>query len=417
HMSLQSASHKWYVPFEALALKSVLSATAGVHLLIAVLELVRDRADLAGLAVLASLGFAAIRWVLPTAMSGAVRINTARFAVLVTAIAAALLTLGSGLSIYTVWARVWSWLPLVAAGAGLISPYLTGWARRQLPSEALETGLSRNRRLYPLFQRIGSHILLVHASILVLLPNIWIADVSVSPGNLLGGGLGDAFSLEHYVTMLGGSDFWMWTRNSIIVAVGTTIFGLFLAVPAAYAFSRFSFYGRQPAMFSFIVVQMFPGAIILVPYFLVMKTLGLLNTSIGLIIAYSVTALPLCIWMLKGFFDAVPKELEEAAKLDGCSTTQIFLRIILPLSLPAVAVTGIFSFLTAWNEFLLALVFNTSNDQFTLPVGLASLIPTDNQRWGDFAAASLLVSVPVVILFILFQKSLIQGLSSGAVKG
>ena len=170
-------------------------------------------------------------------------------------------------------------------------------------------------------------------------------------------------------------------------------------------------------MFAFLLVQMFPGVIILVPYFLVMKALGLLNTSLGLILAYSVTALPLCVWMLKGFFDTVPRELEEAALVDGCSQTQVFWRIVLPLSLPAVAVTALFSFLAAWNEFLLALTFNTSEEMYTLPVGLASLISSTGQAWGDFAAASLLVSLPVVVLFIAFQRFLIEGLSAGGVKG
>ena len=162
---------------------------------------------------------------------------------------------------------------------------------------------------------------------------------------------------------------------------------------------------------------MFPGIIILVPYFMVMKSLGLLNSHLGLIMAYSVTALPLCVWMLKGFFDTVPRELEEAAMLDGCNRFEIFAKIVLPLSLPAIAVTALFSFLAAWNEFLLALTFNTSNDMYTLPVGLASMISSTGQSWGDFAAASLLVSLPVVILFILFQKFLIEGLSAGGVKG
>ena len=120
---------------------------------------------------------------------------------------------------------------------------------------------------------------------------------------------------------------------------------------------------------------------------------------------------------LKGFFDTVPRELEEAALMDGCSQTQVFWKIVLPLSLPAVAVTALFSFLAAWNEFLLALTFNTSESMYTLPVGLASLISSTGQAWGDFAAASLLVSLPVVVLFIVFQRFLIEGLSAGGVKG
>ena len=122
-------------------------------------------------------------------------------------------------------------------------------------------------------------------------------------------------------------------------------------------------------------------------------------------------------WMLKGFFDTIPRELEEAAALDGCNQFQIFTKVVLPLSMPAVAVTGLFSFLAAWNEFLLALTFNTSNDMYTLPVGLASLISSTGQAWGDFAAASILVSLPVALLFLIFQKFLIEGLSAGGVKG
>ena len=170
-------------------------------------------------------------------------------------------------------------------------------------------------------------------------------------------------------------------------------------------------------MFSFILVQMFPGVIIIVPYFILMKTLGLLNTSIGLIFAYSVTALPLCVWMLKGYFDTIPRELEEAARIDGCSQFKVFWKIIIPLSLPAIAVTALFSFLAAWNEFLLALTFNTSNEKYTLPVGLASFISPTKQLWGDFAALSIIAAIPIVVLFIVFQKYLINGLTAGSVKG
>ena len=222
---------------------------------------------------------------------------------------------------------------------------------------------------------------------------------------------------EHFAKILEGKSFWLWFRNSLIVSIGTSILGLVIAIPAGYAFSRYKFTGRDVSMFAFLLVQMFPGIIILVPYFLVMKTLGLLNSHLGLILAYCVTALPLCVWMLKGFFDTVPRELEEAATLDGCNQFQVFTKVVLPLSLPAVAVTALFSFLAAWNEFLLALTFNTSNDMYTLPVGLASLISATGQAWGDFAAASILVSLPVALLFLFFQKFLIEGLAAGGVKG
>ncbi|MYF69484.1 MAG: ABC transporter permease subunit, partial [Proteobacteria bacterium] len=291
------------------------------------------------------------------------------------------------------------------------------WSAGNADSRVAELGLARNRLVAPRLEKFALHTFLIHAVGLVVVPVVWILDVAVSPGNILGGAIGDAFTLEHFRTVLGGENFWLWTRNSVVVAVGTTIVGLLLAIPAGYAFSRYNFSGRKGAMFVFMLIQMFPGIVILVPYFMVMKTLGLLNTSIGLIIAYSVTALPLCVWMLKGFFDAVPRALEEAAVLDGCTQLEVFFRIVLPLSLPAVAITALFSFLTAWNEFLLALVFNTSNDAYTLPVGLSSMIPATGQQWGDFAAASLVVSIPIVVLFVLFQKALIQGLSAGSVKG
>ncbi|MBA45505.1 MAG: hypothetical protein CMB31_02825 [Euryarchaeota archaeon] len=315
------------------------------------------------------------------------------------------------------WMMLWTTIPPLLVIYSVSKPIVTLWASGNQTVRSAELGLFRNRKVSRIHGMIFRHIALLHAVGFVVLPILWIIDVAVSPGNSLGGDFFDAMTLEHFNHILSSESFWIWTRNSIIVSVGTTLLGLALAIPAGYAFSRFKFRGRDFAMFSFLLVQMFPGVIILVPYFLVMKALGLLNTSIGLILAYSVTALPLCVWMLKGFFDTVPKELEEAALVDGCNQNQVFWRIILPLSLPAVAVTALFSFLAAWNEFLLALTFNTSEEMYTLPVGLASLISSTGQAWGDFAAASLLVSLPVVVLFIAFQRFLIEGLSAGGVKG
>ncbi|MBN17832.1 MAG: ABC transporter [Euryarchaeota archaeon] len=318
-----------------------------------------------------------------------------------------------------IWAAIWLSTPSILTLWWISSPLVSSWSKGEINPNAAEFGLSRNKKLAPLYRSIGSHVVLLHALFVVLLPVLWILDVALSPGNILGGDVKMSdWTTEHFQKMLDSeSSFWVWMRNSLVVSLGTTVLGLTMAVPAAYAFSRFRFSGREQSMFAFLLVQMFPGIIILVPYFMVMKSLGLLNTSLGLILAYSVTALPLCVWMLKGFFDTVPRELEEAALLDGCNQFQVFWKIVLPLSLPAVAVTALFSFLAAWNEYLLALTFNTSNEMYTLPVGLASLISSTGQAWGDFAAASILVSLPVVILFIVFQKFLIQGLSSGSVKG
>ena len=413
---------RWYRPVAVTFLRRWLPCAFIVNLLVLGGEWLRE--DL--MAVLLAAGGAAALAALAALVIGsdALAARSRRICwlaavfVSLSALAIGLLALlRSSLSVYDLLAKAW-----LIGPAGLTLYWLLGrevrvWFASQVDSETAAAGLARHRRLAPRLESFGTHLLLWHAAALVVVPVVWIIDVAVSPGNALGGAIGDAFTLEHFERLVVGESFWLWTRNSLTVATGTTVLGLAFAIPAGYAFSRFKFSGRSQAMFAVLLVQMFPGVIILVPYFMVMKTLGLLNTSIGLILAYSVTALPLCVWMLKGFFDTVPRELEEAALLDGCTQVQVFRRIVLPLSLPAVAVTALFSFLAAWNEFLLALVFNTSNEQYTLPVGLASMIPANGQRWGDFAAASILVSVPVVMLFVLFQKPLVQGLSFGGVKG
>ena len=411
-------AERWYVPAEIAALRVWLPFAALVNAFISGGEALRgnDAALFAGLGACVLL--LALRGLLP---DGARRFplwrrTAGRALATAMLLSGALFPLWRDFSLYDLWAV--SWL-VVPAGLSLywLSAGISGtWCAGAADARMAERGLARNRRLGPRLEAFALHTFLLHAAALVVAPVVWIVDVAVSPGNILGGAIFDAFSLEHFRAVLGGEAFWLWTRNSLVVALGTTLAGLLLAIPAGYAFSRYQFAGRKGAMFVFMLIQMFPGIIILVPYFMVMKTLGLLNTSIGLIIAYSVTALPLCVWMLKGFFDAVPRALEEAALLDGCNRAQVFFFVVLPLSLPAVAITALFSFLTAWNEFLLALVFNTANDAYTLPVGLASMIPATGQLWGDFAAASIIVSIPVVALFILFQRSLIQGISAGGVK-
>jgi len=211
--------------------------------------------------------------------------------------------------------------------------------------------------------------------------------------------------------------FWRQLLNSVLIALVTTILGVFLACTAAYAFSRFRFPGRSAGLMSFLVSQMFPGTLMMIPLYILMSRLGLLNSLLGLTLVYSTTSIPFCVWMLKGYFDTIPKEIEEAALMDGASRTVIFLRIILPLARPAIAVTALFSFMTAWNEFILAATFMNDEKHYTLPVMLQSFVGSYNTEWGHFAAGAILVSVPIVLLFFALQKNLVGGLTAGSVKG
>ena len=228
----------------------------------------------------------------------------------------------------------------------------------------------------------------------------------------------ETVSLKNFSDVLTQQPFLRWMLNSAIVSFLTTILGVFLACTAAYAFSRFQFPGRRAGMMSFLVSQMFPGTLLLVPiYIIITQWLGLGNSFIGLVLVYSVTAIPFCVWMLKGYFDTIPLEIEESAIMDGASRQAIFFRIILPLAKPAVAVTALFSFMTAWNEFILAATFLEEEVKYTAPVGLKFFVGGFASQWGYFAAGSIIISIPVVLLFLYLQKYLVSGLTAGGVKG
>lgn len=226
------------------------------------------------------------------------------------------------------------------------------------------------------------------------------------------------WSLENFRTVLTEQPFLRWLLNSLVVSLGTTLVGLGLACSAAYALSRFSFPGRDRGLVLFLVSQMFPAVLMLIPlYVIVVQWLGLGNSWLGLVLVYAITALPFCVWMLKGYFDTLPYEIEESALLEGASRFTIFYRIILPLARPAIAVTGLFSFMTAWNEFILASIFMDDEALYTVPVGLRFFVSDYASEWGYFAAGAILVSLPVVLLFLSLQRFLVSGLASGAVKG
>jgi len=231
------------------------------------------------------------------------------------------------------------------------------------------------------------------------------------------------FTLSNFAELLGarGSGgellFARYALNSAIVAIVTTVVGVFLACTAAYALSRHRFKGRKASLGTFLVVQMFPSVLLMMPLYVLLDRLGLLNSLLGLVLVYATTAIPFCIWTLKGYFDTLPRELEEAARIDGASHWGVFFRIVLPLARPGIAVTALFSFMTAWNEFILASTFMTDEMSSTLPVLLKSYIGEYSAHWGLFAAGAVLTSLPVMALFYFLQRYLVGGLTAGGVKG
>jgi multiple sugar transport system permease protein len=228
-------------------------------------------------------------------------------------------------------------------------------------------------------------------------------------------------TLDQYVNLLSptnptGQQFLTYLRNSIQVSTATTALGLLVAVPAAYAFSRFSFPGRNPLFFSVLVRNMFPVVVFLIPLFILMKYLRLVDTHLSLILTYLTFGLPLSIWLLKGFYDNIPPELERAARIDGATRFQAFWKIILPLSAPGLVATAIYAFIQGWNEYVYARTFLNSQDLLTMPVGLEKFFTEYASNWPGLMAASFIMSVPVVVLFLVLQRHFVRALTEGAVK-
>jgi arabinogalactan oligomer/maltooligosaccharide transport system permease protein len=279
------------------------------------------------------------------------------------------------------------------------------------------------------------HVVLVLATLVTIYPVLWVISIAFSGRQTLA--IADVppdptflerlravvpwpehWSAANFVSVMTDQPFGRWILNSVVVALFTTALGIFLSCTAAYAFSRFKFPGRRAGMMSFLVSQMFPGVLTLIPLYIIMvQLLGLGNSRLGLIIVYATTSIPFSVWMLKGYFDTIPKELEEAAVIEGASAGTIFWRIVLPLAKPAVAITALFSFMTSWNEFILAATFMDKEEMYTAPVGLRFFVGGFSQQWGYFAAGSIIVSIPVVVLFLYLQKYLVSGLTAGSVKG
>ncbi len=217
-----------------------------------------------------------------------------------------------------------------------------------------------------------------------------------------------------------GAEVWLFGHqllNSVVVSLATAMVGIAIATPAAYALARFEFVGKSAGLRTLLATQMFPAVASAIPLYILLDALGLLNSRTGLILCYATTTVPFCIFQLRGAFETIPVDLEEAAMVDGATRFGAFVRVVLPAARPAIAVTGLFAFMHAYNEFILAATLLSREDMFTLPVVLQRFIGEYNAQWELFAAGSLIVSIPVMALFYVVQRHLVAGLTAGGVKG
>lgn len=267
-----------------------------------------------------------------------------------------------------------------------------------------------------------THLFLIALIIAVLFPVLWVFSTSLRQANSLYTTtlqlIPEGATLNNYRTVLFKYPFFLWLWNSFKIAVLATLSGMSLGIPAAYAYSRFRFLGRQAGLNSLLLLNAFPGTMNAIALYLLMTKFKLVNTHLGLIIIYAAGSLVFTIWNMKGYFDTIPREIEEAALVDGATRNQIFWHIMLPLSKPALAVTAIFAVMGPWNDWFLPSIFLTTKDKATLSLGLWGFSTTQySSNWPLFSAGSILVAIPVVILFLSLQRYLISGLTMGGVKG
>lgn len=284
------------------------------------------------------------------------------------------------------------------------------------PRPTADSGTSLRDRRTPAAS-LGLHLALLLATVVAVFPPLWLLITSFKPKT-------DAFTLDlvknftfdNYSHVLGDTHFLSWFGNSMLVVVATTVLGVLIASTTGYALSRFRFPGMRPLMWTLLITQMFPMAVLIVPLYNLMAKLGLLNQPVGLILTYLTIAVPFCAWMMKGFFDTIPVSIDESGRVDGLSPFGTFWRLIMPLAKPGLAVTGFYTFVTAWAEVAYATAFMTGEENLTLAGGLQTFVNQYNADWGSMTAAAVIIAVPAAIVFGFAQRYLVSGMTAGAVK-
>lgn len=264
------------------------------------------------------------------------------------------------------------------------------------------------------------YLLLILSCFIVLVPVFWMVSTSVknetelflSPPLLWP----EKPTLAAFISVFNDYPFADYFKNSLIVVIFATAISITFSTLAGYGLSRFRFRGRASFLTFLLLSQMFPSVMLIIPYFKIMRTAGLLDSNPGLIVTYISFTIPFCTWMMYGYFKSIPKELDEAAALDGAGHTRTFFSVILPLTLPGIVATSVYAFITAWNEYLFALILTNSEDQKTIPIGIGQLIGQYKIEWNELMAASIYSTIPLMVMFLFLQRYLISSLTAGAVK-
>ena len=275
-------------------------------------------------------------------------------------------------------------------------------------------------KIQPLRRLLLLHLPMLAIVLFALGPYLWMLLTSLKQESTLFSPDRQFFpavvTLDNYLRLFVKTTFLNNLGHSLIVSSGTMLVGLSVSITAAYAFSRFRFPGRRVLMMQFLLVNMFPIVLLIIPLFIIMKNLGLLDTHLGLILAHSTFSIPFATWMMISYFDAIPRSLDEAALVDGCTPVGAMFRVVIPLTVPGVIATGIYIFITSWNEYLYASILAGQKVR-TLTVAIQTLVGEYEIAWGLLTAGGVVGALPVTLLFMLIQKRLVAGMTQGAVKG